>query len=225
MLKRTSHGYPCVQGEMAGMRRTLQVLLYSTLLVGGCFRSPPARLYSLQPLPSGLSRDISNSSPRIQIAVETFPSYLSNPQIALRTATGEIVLDEYNRWVEEGKVNFERILLEDLSTRLNTSGIFIAPAYDKRDVDYLLRAEVVQFDLSQTELSKAEEAVLKVRWALAAPKGSQLPSFTISVFKESVPDSSPANRVLALSKVLAAFSDQVAERVLHPLNNGRYPHS
>jgi uncharacterized lipoprotein YmbA len=192
---------------------SVRVVVCTILLLAGCFRSPPVHFYSLQALPQGITTDISKSFPRIQIAVESFPSYLSNPQLALRTQTGEIILDEYNRWVEEGKVNFEQILREDLSARLDTSGVFIAPAYEKRDVDQLLRVEVMQFDVSELNPATTQEGLLKVRWALNSPKDNLPPSFTVSVFKELVTDPSPASRVVALSKLVATFSDQVATRV------------
>ncbi len=191
------------------MRPTVRVAVgVAALLAVGCFRSPPTHFYSLSPAPTEIQREVSVTGPHVELLIAAFPSYLNNPQMALRRADGEIVVDEFNRWIEELKTNFERTVMENLVTRLNNASVVVVQPYQVSESGLSLRVEVVQFDVSEQG-----EAVLKARWGVFDEKRTAHTRLTLSVFREHVDSNSVEARVSALSRTVAALSVQLARAV------------
>lgn len=190
--------------------RTVVCALASTvaLLTVGCFRSPPTHFYSLHPLPAEIQRDTNTNGPRVEVLVSAFPGYLNNPQMALRRADGEIVVDEYNRWIEELESNFERTIMENLVTRLDNAAVVVVQPYQVSESALSVRLEVVQFDVSEQG-----EAVLKVRWQVSGGKVRDPSPLQLSVFRELLGSSSPEARVAAQSRAVASLCDELARAV------------
>jgi uncharacterized lipoprotein YmbA len=177
-------------------------------LTVGCFRSPPTHFYSLHPLPAEIQRDTNTNGPRVEVLVGAFPGYLNNPQMALRRADGEIVVDEYNRWIEELESNFERTVMENLVTRLDNASVVVVQPYQASESALSVRLEVVQFDVSEQG-----EVVLKVRWGISRAKAHPPSPLQISVFREQIGSTSPQARVAAQSRAVAALCDELARAV------------
>lgn len=174
----------------------------------GCFRSPPATFYSLQPLPAELTQEVRTKGPRVAIIVSAFPSYLAQPQMALRRTSGEVVRDDYHRWIEDLKGNFERTVMENLIARLDNADIIVSQQYQLPDAEVAIRIEVVQF-----EVSEQGYALLKARWSVShASRNTQTPPI-LTVIREVVDPSSVEGQVAALSRTVAALSDLLSKGI------------
>jgi uncharacterized lipoprotein YmbA len=191
------------------MRLTIAVLFGSWIVVlAGCFRSPLVHFYSLMPVPTLTEHETKMVGPRVEVVVTSFPGYLDNPQMALRRDDGEIVLDEFNRWVEELRRNFERTVMENLVARLDNAAVVVVQPYEASTAARSVRIEVIQFDISESG-----EAILKARWGVYDGKESSPPALTLSVFRHAADLTSAQARVDALSRTVAAMSDQLAQEI------------
>jgi uncharacterized lipoprotein YmbA len=162
----------------------------------------------LHPLPTGIQRATTTDGPRIEIVVDEFPGYLNDPKMAVRRANGEIVVDEYNRWIEELENNFERTVMENLVTRLDNPSIVVVPPYRASESTPSFRLEVVQFDVSEEG-----EAVLKVRWGFSGRDAKSAGPLRLSVYREQLDGQSTEGRVAALSRTVASLCDELAVAV------------
>jgi uncharacterized lipoprotein YmbA len=192
------------------MRRLSQTLLLMVIpfLVASCFRSPPVRFYSLQPLPQQIERKVLTTGPRIEILIAEFPSYLSTPQMVLRKTNGEVVIDDFNRWSEELRSNLERTLIENLVVRLNNASVVPVQMYQVSDPSRTLRIEVLQFDVVERK-----EALLKARWGGGRGAGRTEAPLVLSVFREQVETDTPEARAAALSKALASLCEEISRAI------------
>jgi|GEM_PF-6025622 len=192
---------------MWALSKTLQ-LIVTTLLVAGCFRSPPVRFYSLKALPQSVERTVHTTGPRIEIMTSSFPSYLATPQMVLRRSNGEVVVDDFNRWSEELRSNFERTLIENLVVRLNNASILPVQVYQVSDPSRTVRIEVLQF-----EVVERDEALLKARWGGGRGAGrSELP-LVVSVFREPIENHTPEARAEALSRTVASLCEEITHAI------------
>lgn len=189
------------------LSKTLPLIL-TTLLITGCFRSPPVRFYSLQALPEAIERSVPTTGPRIEIMIAAFPSYLSTPQMVLRRNTGEIIVDDFNRWSEELRSNFERTLIENLVVRLNNASIVPVQVYQVLDPSRPLRIEVLQFDVVERK-----EAVLKARWGGGVGAGRAELPLVLSVFHEPLQTDTPEAQAAALSKTVASLCEEITSAI------------
>ncbi len=191
------------------MRTVVSLLTgVAALMMVGCFRSPPTHFYSLHPIPAEIQRDTTTNGPRVDVVVDAFPGYLNNPQMAVRRADGEILVDEYNRWIEELESNFERTIMENLVTRLDNAAVVVVQPYQASESTLSLRLEVVQFDVSEQG-----EAVLKARWRLSDGRAKRASPLQLSVYRERLESHSTQARVAALSRTVASLCDELARAV------------
>ncbi len=194
------------------MRTVLYGLLAAlALLAVGCFRSPPVHFYSLHPIPTEIQRGVRTNGPRIEVVVVSFPSFLNNPQMATRRIDGEVVVDEYNRWIEDLEGNFERTVMENLVTRLDNAAVVVVQPYQLSESALSVQLEVLQFDASEQH----GEAVLKVRWRLSDGVAKSPAPLQLSVFRERLDNHSIEARVAALSRTVASLCDELS-RVVRP---------
>lgn len=178
--------------------------------VAGCFRSPSARFYSLvsQERPvSGL--ELARDGVSVEVVPLIFPQYLDDPRLVVRSRGHEFLKDEYERWIEDLDVNFQRVLLNDLSRHLKSGNVFSSDMYGQRRASHVLQVEVLQFDVSEDS-----RAVLKARWAVA-PNRDALSATTmlVSQFEARAVSDSVESRVAALSELIDTFSRDVARQM------------
>ena len=84
-------------------------------------KSASSKFYVLSPLPQ--SKLSAAEGTTIGVFPVAMPDYLDRPQIVTRVSENEIKLDEFSRWAEPLKENFYSVLVENLSTLLNTAKI------------------------------------------------------------------------------------------------------
>lgn len=147
--------------------RAFGSLILLTLASGCATTSPPVDFYTLSSgtAPGTREAPLANCHDMvIGIGPVLWPSYLDRPQIITRLSANRISFDEFHRWAGPLKEEFERVLIDDLSKRLQTDYIVKYPgklAYKPR---HRVPIKVIQFD------GRPGDAVtLKAAWSVVEP--------------------------------------------------------
>ncbi|MDY6408020.1 MAG: PqiC family protein [Pseudomonadota bacterium] len=125
--------------------RFLKILTLCFLLTACVFgTSQTSKFYTLASEPSP---SISNSCKSFVGVVRVqLPKYMDRPQIATQNKNSpEIVISEYNRWVENPSVLMTRVLVEDLSALLPSAQIKMNQ-YGLEQFDRVISVEVVKMN-------------------------------------------------------------------------------
>jgi uncharacterized lipoprotein YmbA len=138
----------------------------------------------------------------------TLPEYVNRFQVITRTSRNEITFSEFERWAEPLKINFIRTFSENLAYLIKTDDIFIYPWLQGTAVEYIVTADVIQFDARL-----GDSAVLDVRWSLLRGNDREMLVNEKKRFATAVPSSDYAALVAALSASLNEFSREVATAI------------
>ena len=153
----------------------------------------------------------------IALSVGNFPEYLSRSQIVTRSSDNKLQLAPFDHWAEPIRVNFNRVLLINLSNQLATDRIYYFPWKKSRSVDYEVLVDVARFD---GELGG--DVVLIARLSIFDAKGRE------ELVTESARVTVPAEtedyeaQVAAMSRAVGEFSRNIAESIknLHQGGSG-----
>ena len=148
-----------------------RVILFLAVLavaaVSGCLgRSPDPRLFSMadsELLPEA------DRAPGLAVVIgpARTPAYLSRPQIARRASGGEVVLDEWNRWIGGFESNLIRGIERNVRRQLGSERVVAYPSKAPFPIDYRARLHVDEFVVDDSNRLRFE-----VRWALLRVSGS-----------------------------------------------------
>lgn len=203
--------------------RTLRLLVTAIgglALAAGCLkRSKVSEMYVLEPM-SARAAVSTSETPEAVVGVGkvTVPGWIDRPQVAGRSATGQIVVNEFARWGEPIARGVQRVVAENLAAVLPTRRIVMAP-YSPN--------EVVQHRVDITLLEAARQAdgsvLVEARWAILGPGGATL------VQRRSSNRAQPtaagaAGAVTGTSEAIAGLSQEIAGALrglpLPPAENG-----
>ena len=187
------------------MRTALASVLLSLLLATGCGRS--TRFFSLQP--SGEAAAFHGDSPGVSVEVRRvdFPAYLNSPQMVTRGASGEVKLDDKNLWVDDLAGDFQRVFVQDLSSRLKSSSVFVSGT-STRTPDVIVQVDVARFDVDEDR-----NANLTARWTVSRDDSGLGARSGVAVLEEPHVGSGQAGTVAALSSLVDRLSSQIAAAV------------
>lgn len=178
-------------------------------ILGGCAgTTPPSNFYMLSALPesaSEIQKVAVDSGAAIGIGPINFPEYLNRSQIVTRLSPNELKIGTFNRWAEPLKANFSRVLMENLSTLLNTDSIFLYPWRTSLAIEYQIMVDVIRFDATA-----GDKATLIARWTVLTRDGKILIMKKKATFIEPMGSSGYDGMVAALSQTLMAFSREIA---------------
>jgi len=176
------------------------------LLVSGCATtSLPVDFYTLSPAavseaPVANCRDLV-----VGIGPVLWPQYLDRPQIVTRLSPNRINFDEFHRWAGSLEENFERVLIDDLSKRLQTDYVIKAPGKLPYKPRYQVQISIDQFD------GGSDAAVtLKAAWSVVDPNSDKEPALHKSLIREATAGEGYENMVVAASAAVAELSRQIA---------------
>jgi uncharacterized lipoprotein YmbA len=182
------------------------VLVLAVCLSACAGKSASSNFYVLSPLPQSTLSAAEGTV--IGVFPVAMPDYLDRPQIVTRVSENEIKLDEFSRWAESLKENFYTVLVENLSTLLNSEKIVKTAQNLEIPVALLVGVEVVQFDGAL-----GGDVVLNVKWGLFAERGKKLLLAKRSSFKEPTGAATYEALVTAQSRAVAALSREIAEGI------------
>lgn len=188
---------------------TLLILSAIFTIFGGCAgTTPPSNFYMLSALPeseSEIQKVAVEGRAAIGIGPINFPEYLNRSQIVTRLSPNELKIGTFNRWAESLKTNFSRVLMENLSTLLNTDYIFLYPWRNSLAIEYQIMVDVIRFDATA-----GEKATLSARWTVLREDGKILILKKKATFSEPIGSSDYEAMVSALSQTLMDFSREIA---------------
>jgi uncharacterized protein len=189
------------------------MLVVFTIGLTGCIgsSSKPSTFYMLRPMPEAQDRVQSEGEQKsvsVLIGPITLPAYLDRIQMVTMAGKHELVLDEFNRWAEPLKDSFYRVLLENLSSLLNTSDIY---AYD-RDGSTIADYQVV-IDVTYFHGAPGGDVWLTAFWRIFDVDGKPLINRK-SVFRAAAPETDKtAGMVEAQNETLTEFSREIAKTI------------
>jgi hypothetical protein len=180
------------------------LLLALVVCLSACAgKSTSSKFYVLSPLPQ--SKLSGAEGKTIGVFPVAMPDYLDRPQIVTRVSENEIKLDEFSRWAEPLKENFYAVLVENLSTLLNSDKIIKTTQNLGVPVTLQVGVEVVQFDGTL-----GGDVVLNVKWGLFAEERKKLLLAKRSSFREPTGAATYEALVAAQSSAVAALSREIA---------------
>lgn len=185
--------------------RSLVQCLLATAAICSC-GSGSVNFYSLSPSPLS-SSTASLRGPVVEFRHMHFPGYLNNPQIVTTSSTGEVTIDERNRWVEDLSANFQRTFLQDLASSLKTSDVYVS-GFSGRPATVIVELDVVRFDQDSDGV-----AHLTSRWSVTRAPNATEGQSGVAVLSEPVTTSGYDARVAALSRLVDTLAGQIAQVV------------
>ena len=187
--------------------RLLSMILFTLLLTSCLGRSPDVRHFVL---------GASSRSVEVEQAVKVgvlvgpvrLPAYLERSQIAMLEDDGEVVLDEFNRWLGGFEENFVRAISLSLGRELGSDAVVAAPSKAPFPFDYQVRLHV-----DDMILDDAGELRVRIRWALLPERSETAPG--LFVMDESFPSDgrSVVDIVRVHDAALLALVHRIAEEI------------
>jgi len=180
------------------------------VLLSGCTgTSGPATFYLLRSTEDASRGSISTvgGSKNISILVGpiTLPDYLDRTQIVTVAGEHVLALDEFSRWAESLQEGFYRVLLEDLSSLLNTPELYAHDRSGSISADYQVIIDVTRFDAVP-----GGNAVLTAFWSVNSKDDSVPGIRRKSVFRAPVSGAGFGGVVAAQNQTLTALSREIA---------------
>lgn len=194
------------------MRARHVALLVAASLGTACvFRQTrQARLYVLDPLTAEAPAAAEPSSaPTVVLGVMrvSVPGWIDRPQITGRSATGQVVADEYARWGEPIARGMQRVISESLATLLPDRRVVSAPFAPSVRVD-----QRVEVTVSEAARQPDGTYLLEARWSVLARNGDTLARGRSS--QRSRPSSPGAGGTVAgANEALAGLSRELADAI------------
>ncbi|MBK1649915.1 hypothetical protein CKO36_15245 [Rhabdochromatium marinum] len=189
----------------------LLVLMQLLIQLSGCASSPPSTFYTLTAVTADRAEIASLRGGQLAVGLGpvSFPRFLDRPQVVQRAGGNQLTLDEFNRWGGSLDDDFLRVFSENLGRELRTSRIVVFPSELRLPLDFRVLAEIIAF-----EAGPADQAMLKVRWAVLNPSTEEVLRMREDVYRQPLPaEASIAQQVVALSTALAEFSQDVAREL------------
>jgi len=141
------------------MRRpaVLAIMCLLAALTGGC-ASPPARFYTLSPVPMPAS-----AATQVCVAVGpvSVPAAVDRPQIVVTTSANQVEINEWNRWASPLQDSLARVIADELSATLQTPCVTVFQNSPQTKVDYRVEIEVRNF-----ESALGKEAAVEAVWTV-----------------------------------------------------------
>jgi hypothetical protein len=198
------------ESEMKTQNSLIRVVLLLLALATGLSacggKTASSKFYVLSPLPQ--SKFGGTEGIAIGILPIAMPDYLDRPQIVTRVNDNEIKLDEFSRWAEPLKENFYTVLVDNLSTLLNSETVLKTTQRVRVPVALQVGVEVLQF-----EGTLGGDSVLSVKWGLFEEEGKKILLVKRSTFKEPTGAATYEALVAAESRTVAALSREIAEAI------------
>jgi len=191
--------------------RTTILILLCLLVIGlgaGCTgTTSPATFYSLRPIDdSGSMQPTELSEPMaIGIGPIKFPDELERAPIVTRTGRNRLEINEFHRWGGSLRMNFTRVMEENLALLMKTDKVMARPWERFFDPDVRVALDIRQFDGHLGEF-----ASLNVTWMIVGPEGDKSLLVRRTIIQETVADESYDALVDAQSRAIAKLCREIA---------------
>jgi uncharacterized lipoprotein YmbA len=192
---------------------------FRVLLVGvgvaaglGCAGSPPARFYTLSPVPATgegkAGKETAGRTLAIGVGPVRVPQYLAGKEIVTRTDANKIDLAGNDLWGGSLGDDFSRNLLENLSLLLAGDRTSLFPWPGIGTLDYRVGVDVIRFDGKL-----GGDVVLVVNWTIREGQGKKVVRAQNSRIREPTGGQSYEAMVGGMSRALARLSREIGEAI------------
>ena len=189
-------------------RIATMIVALSVLIISGCARTPPPTYYQLEE-PANIQLSGVERGVAVGVGPLNLPTYLDRPQIVTRATEHRLELSEFNRWAEPLKESLLRVIVVNLSNKLESTRIFVIPRRSSGvPLEFKVEINVARFDGRL-----GGEVLLVARWILT-DQDSQLISTKVSIIREQSSGEGYDALIDAQNETLRAFSDEIAEAIL-----------
>ena len=207
----------------------MQNVALKTLILGGiimvlfltaCGTSPPARFYTLSPIPVPIPSEktiLSDKDKVIAIGPVDIPEYLDRIEIVTRANEYQLMISEFDLWGGSIKTDISRVLVENISTLLGIDNLAVIAWKTTITESYRVPVIINQFDgIPGGSLS------LKAQWAVLDKDGITYLSFRemtiikpIKGFGYNSVVASMSDAVVDLSKAIAENIKSINGKIVH----------
>ena len=177
------------------------------LLLASCADTTPTRFYTLSSLSAtpGEASGMASQDLTIAVGPVTLPEYLNRPQLVTRDGSNQVLLADFDTWIEPVQGLFARTLVENLSALLGSDDVLLLPQRRPVDPDYQVEVEVTRFDVETTG-----NAVLDARWWVLDGRGEAVLRSGRSQIAQPAAAGDQAAAARALSGTLVGMSREIA---------------
>ena len=183
------------------------------LLISGCLGpSTPVRFYTLAPMADRTLQNAVSAFPEgrgVGIGPIEIPELYNRPQIVTKTGKNQVDISEYHRWAGLLREEIANVLTDNLSLLLQSDRIFPFPLDGLPEPDLKIFVKVTRF-----EGTLGEKAVLDATWSMSRTHDRKDILVRKTFLEEPVADETYLSYVAAESRLLAAFSRELASEIL-----------
>jgi len=195
------------------MQKNYLLILLLTLVQAGCSiggASRPAEFYVLAAEPGTPVSGAGTANGPVSVALGpvTLPDIFDRPQIITRPHSNQIKMAEFDRWGGDLNRDLNRVLAQNLMSRLNTDRVLLHPWSSRDKPDFQVSVLVFRFD---GEVGKA--VTFEGVWRLLdGDRGCELAVQRFR-FDETPAGAGYPEFVSAMSHAVAKLSQAIAEQV------------
>jgi uncharacterized lipoprotein YmbA len=183
--------------------------LLTALLASGCATtSRPVDFYTLSPAAVSGAQEPPAANCHdavIGIGPVVWPSYLDRPQIVTRLSPNRISFDEFHRWAGPLEEDFQRVLAENLSKRLQTDYVIKYSGKLRNKIRYRVQLQIDQFDGQP-----GDAVTLKAAWSVIDENSDKTAALHEAAIREPAAGEGFEAMVVAASAAVAELSRQIA---------------
>lgn len=169
----------------------------------------PSQFYVLTSLAESDQEPVgaADLGPSLGVGPVTLAPYLNRATLVTRVGTNQVEFSQIDRWAEPLAGHFARIQATNLGTLLGRQ-VILYPWYSTAKFEYSIEIYVLRF-----ERDSRGSAQLIARWAVRHGDGGQLLETRESSFVERTSVGTAEASVVALSKVAADLSREIASAI------------
>lgn len=189
------------------IRIRLLMIAAILLVVAGCGTTRPSNFYQLTETAnhqlSGLDRGLAVGVGPVNVA-----PYLDRPQIVVRGAGHRLQLSEFNRWVEPLTDSISRVIIINLSNRLESTRVYKIPRRNKTiPLEFRIEIDIARFDGAL-----GGDAILAARWTLY-DRANEPKVTRVSLISEPSGGEGFDNLIAAQNRILQKLSGEIGDAI------------
>jgi uncharacterized protein len=180
------------------------------MTIAGCGSSPATRFYVLSSPPDiqQMEGKTDDRCPAIGVGPIVMPEHLTKPQIATTLSENEIAYSPFDQWAQPLPGNFAHVLVENLSKLACNKAVYQFPWTGTHEPDYRVRVEVISMTGNM-----GSKASMEAWWSISETKAKKTILSRRTYYSESVRGQDYQALTQAYSKILAAFSRDIAKAI------------
>lgn len=191
---------------MMSVKISLAILGISMLT--GCEASKPTQFYTLSSFTQA-GEQPSDEPIKLGVGPIYLPAYLDRPQVVTRAGANRMAVAEFEHWAEPLETTFQRVLAQNLSSRLATDHVVTLPARRDVPMDRQVEVEVIRFDADD-----AGQVTLDARWRIFDGRGNRMLDSGRSLIQDQAGTPGDYTEIAAaMSRCLATMTEAIADRL------------